>query len=544
MIMDTMRYINVILPLKLGWEPYYSVDEDEQVEIGDRARVSFAGRSYLGVVSGICDSAPEGIRNIKKVFGIDHSKEPVKQSEISFWRTIADYYMCSVGEVYKAAYPSVKDESVSSRKKAEAVPTATECQEARDNIAIIGQIRSHFSAGKTVLLSSGRPDDILLGLSYTLKDKNIIWLVPEIKVTKALEGRLAKIFGDRLVLWGSNLTPAKKRAAQRKVRSGEPYILFGTRSALFLPHHDLGLVIVQDEHEASYKQSAPAPRYNGRDAAIMLATSFKANILLESETPSTESELNVLSGKYAKVHETTGIQPEYLIINTREEARKNGMVGNIPRKLIALATETGDRPCFFKSRRAAFPKTEELLPELKEIFGENVFYTEDLVSNPLPSDCKVLGIFGIDSLLGRNDFRADEKAYQAIGQAVIQSGASNVAIMTREHTHPVFQCISLGIISPLLAERKAFNMAPYARIVDIVINDDYADRAFKMAQRLNSTISAIGCCSTIMTGDGLRLCFPKDNRLKSRKHSIQTLIEDFEKSEKYTGHIHFDVDPL
>ena len=103
---ENMKYITVILPLKLDWEPYYSA-KDENVHVGSRVKVMFSGRQYTGVVSSTGSTPPPGI-NIKEIIAAENGLPDIFPEEISFWKTVADYYMCTVGEVYKAAYPAMK----------------------------------------------------------------------------------------------------------------------------------------------------------------------------------------------------------------------------------------------------------------------------------------------------------------------------------------------------------------------------------------------------------------------------------------------------
>ena len=134
--MPGKRYISVILPLKLGWEPCYRCREDEMPSVGDRVRVAFAGngkgREYIGIVSGT-DIEPEIAEDrIKEIIGIEHGLVRISEQEIALWRTVADYYMCSIGEVYKAAYPAqkIQGEEVQARMEARA-QKKTEQEEAK-----------------------------------------------------------------------------------------------------------------------------------------------------------------------------------------------------------------------------------------------------------------------------------------------------------------------------------------------------------------------------------------------------------------------------
>ena len=544
---NNCRYISVILPLKLSWEPYYSLPETMSAEVGDRVAVSFAGRRYLGVVSGINVNPEDNtLSRILPVREIRTDKERILPTEIEFWRKIAEYYMCTVGQVYKAAYPSVKNQDVKPRKSEEKILEAKEHIELSDgSSSMLQSVRTALGNGKTALLTSMDSERILTELCLVKNKCNTVWIVPELKMEKNMQQRLQDIFGSRLILWGSDMTPARKRKAAKMVRETEtPYIVLGTRSALFLPHHDLGLVIVGDEHDPSHKQNSPAPRYNGRDAAMLLASTFGAGCVLESVTPSLESLFNCLCGKYAHIKSENEACVEFDIVDTNAELRKNGMCGDISRRLMACEP---DKTAIFKPLRAAFPKMEELAPQIAQTMGEGVFITDDPVSRPFPETCRYIGIFGADAMLGKSDFRADERLFQTIWKAIITGMPSieKVLIHTREASHPVFKALQAGDISPLMEERKSFSMPPFTRIVDIRIIDKFADRAMRMGGRLAVLAEKAAGKGNVMQGtDCVRIFLKRDNTLKRRKRELMAAVCSFEAESKYTDHLYFDVDPV
>ena len=499
--MPGKRYISVILPLKLGWEPCYRCREDEMPSVGDRVRVAFAGngkgREYIGIVSGT-DIEPEIAEDrIKDIVGIEQGLVRISEQEIALWRTVADYYMCSIGEVYKAAYPAqkIQGEEVQARMEARA-QKKTEQEEAKrkreeekrerekareeekiqkkrerlekteerlskakeklskaqkdsvrdrltaeihelekaaaeiaeslkmltgnafagetltkndrkstDNgigpvatsgIQMVNRESSADGVGSKGLISDGivlsdaqnaayisikeafrkRQPVLLKGVTGAGKTeiyiklatdclnagKNVLYLVPEIALSRQLEYRLEKIFGTRLMTFHSGESIAQRRETASAVRQGQGTVLLGTRSALFLPHHDLGLIIVDEEHDSSYKQDSPAPRYNGRDTAVMLAGIHGCSILLGSATPSLESMHNCDTGKYALVtldvryHASEDADIE--IIDTIAERKKRGMKGSFSIKLIEHINETlskGGQVMLFRARRSFSP---------------------------------------------------------------------------------------------------------------------------------------------------------------------------------------------
>lgn len=546
---NKVGYISVILPLKLGWEPYYALPEGVEAAIGDRVRVLFAGRLYLGVVSeiGVRPSA-RAVPKIREIREIVKEKERIALSEIAFWRELSTYYMCSVGEVFKAAYTAAKDKEVKARGKEKTVAEAAESQAALSEIhldnadnELLSSLEAKMSPGSKLLLSSERQELLLEALCRKKDNANILWLVPEKKFEKAMLERLEAIFGDRLVVWDSDLTPARKRKAAERVRSGRPYVVFGTRSALFLPHRDLGLVIVQDEHESSYKQSSPAPRYNGRDAALILASIFKSACVLTSLTPSLETVYNCTTGKYVALGNGSPKKPAFVVVDTAAELRKNGMTGDISRKLVEAANGSF---AVYKPRRAAFPKMEELESQLCGAFGKDVFITDDLVEKPVPQDIEMLAVFGVDAMLGRQDFRADERVCQIISNAVnlCPDTLKTVVIQTREAGHSVFPAIQNSSLAPLMDERREFSLPPYTRLMDVAVVDSIPERGRTMCERL---AALIGQYAPVLQGSGvIRVTLARDRKLPSVKQAIKTAVETVEREEKYPGHIYFDVDPV
>lgn len=150
------------------------------------------------------------------------------------------------------------------------------------------------SSGKTNLYIS-------LIAEYIRAGKQVLYLLPEIALTAQVIRRLQKHFGGYIGIYHSKFSQNERVEIWNKVKSGELRVILGARSSVFLPFRDLGLLVIDEEHDASYKQQEPAPRYNGRDAAIYLASLFGAKTLLGSGTPSVESYFNATNGKYGLV---------------------------------------------------------------------------------------------------------------------------------------------------------------------------------------------------------------------------------------------------
>ena len=772
--MDYRRYISVILPLKLEWEPCYWIDSRREIpdqdgndaknggsksriiEVGQRVRVNFARKEYVGVVSKvdiIPDIEPEKIQSVLEV---ETSMEKVLQEEIELWRRVAEYYLCTVGEVYKAAYPiskinleearaEARERAISRRDKlvvniqkrlqvlqerlskkenqlsrsletgkvnpiAQKTKTAIKleadivrlsediertntalqaaqknAEDAREGLSLnetilpdctvrlteaqqqaYGHIKEGFNSKKPVLLhgvtGSGKTEIYIKAAYEALAEgRNVLYLVPEIALSRQLEERLYEHFEDRLLIFHSGETAASKRNIAEIIRtqngSNGNYILLGTRSALFLPHHNIGLIIVDEEHDSSYKQDSPAPRYNGRDTALMLHQIQNCNIILGSATPSLEELYNCLTNRHVRVtlderyHGADAAEIE--IIDTKAERRKRGMVGNFSRILISHinnALATGGQVLILRARRAwatamqcescgeiqkcphcnvslSFHKAEgqqkchycgksiahtgccskcggNLIPlgagtqkieeEAIQLFpdariarldsdtAQNKTYEKQTVKAFADGDIdiligtqiitkgfdfknlKLVAVVSADSLLGVQDFRADEKALQLLeqfrGRCGRRSDSGHFIIQTSQPEHPVYQNLQstqAHIFNlHLLEERKDFNFPPYSRIIEITIRDRNEKRAYVMSLRLAEALGS-RLSPAMITGPyqpvvdrieneyirKIRVNLKKDRQLSESKQTLIRLISDMEKSCRYTGHITINVDP-
>lgn len=196
--------------------------------------------------------------------------------------------------------------------------------------------------------------------------KQVLYLLPEIALTVQIMQRLQRIFGNRLGIYHSKYSDAERVEIWQKQLSGNPYdVILGARSAVMLPFQNLGLVIIDEEHETSYKQQDPAPRYHARSAAIMLARMYGAKTLLGTATPAMETYHNAQTGKYGMVtlkQRYQGIElPEIQIVDTKDLIRRKMMQGPFSPILlnkIREALERGEQAILFQNRRGFAPMLE------------------------------------------------------------------------------------------------------------------------------------------------------------------------------------------
>jgi primosomal protein N'' len=460
--MTNNRFADIILPLAVKGRFTYRIPDNiaGNVRPGVMVTVQFGGRKlYSGIVCNIHDKTP-GIKNIKSVINVIEGTPLINESQLKLWHWISEYYLCSEGEVMKAAIPS--EISLNNFKprletfiKFSGKFTEDELNEILDKLKkapkqqdiLSAYIRltgyktgtevfpvskssllseSHSSAGilealidKGILTSVSQPvsrisetngyrepikqlseaqttafrsiksqlleKDIVLLHGVTSsgkteiyihlieeqlkKGKQVLYMLPEIALTTQIILRLKKHFGAVTGVYHSRFSDPEKVEIWKRIAENDPLnsyrLILGVRSSLFLPFSDLGLIIVDEEHDGSYKQHDPAPRYHARDSAIMLASMHKAKTILGSASPSVESYNNAVNGKYG----LTGLKerfgliklPTIILANTREAYRKKLMVSHFtPELLQAMDDALGkeEQIILFQNRRGFSPYIE------------------------------------------------------------------------------------------------------------------------------------------------------------------------------------------
>lgn len=233
-------------------------------------------------------------------------------------------------------------------------------------------IHTFFKTKEVCLLhgvtSSGKTEIYIRLIEDALKlGRQVLYLLPEIAITTQITERLAKLFGDKLLVYHSKFSDNERVEVWNKIlHSTEPLVVLGVRSSLFLPFKDLGLVIVDEEHETSYKQQDPAPRYHARNAAIVLAGMHGGKTLLGSATPSIDSYFNATTGKYGlvKLDRRYGecLMPDIIPVNIKELRRKKIMKDALFSPMLIQKMEKalaeGEQVILFQNRRGFAPLIE------------------------------------------------------------------------------------------------------------------------------------------------------------------------------------------
>jgi primosomal protein N' (replication factor Y) (superfamily II helicase) len=230
----------------------------------------------------------------------------------------------------------------------------------------IYEINQHFKEKNVVLLhgvtGSGKTRVYIELMQKALdRGEQILYLLPEIALTSQITSRLQTVFGDNIAGYHSRLNGQERVELWQHALTGKPIVL-GARSSMFLPFKNLKYIIVDEEHDASFKQQDPNPRYNARDTAIYMASLHKAKVLLGTATPSVETYQNAEVGKYGLVklpERFGGVQmPEIIIVDNRDEVKKRTMLGNFTSRLIdelKAALGRGEQAILFQNRRGYAP---------------------------------------------------------------------------------------------------------------------------------------------------------------------------------------------
>lgn len=235
-------------------------------------------------------------------------------------------------------------------------------------VKALDKIREEWKEKNVVLFrgvtGSGKTEIYSHLIAKTLENNSqVLFLVPEISLTTQLTDRLRAVFGDRLLVYHSKFTDNERVDLWKKLlTSNEPYLILGTRSAVFLPFARLGLIVVDEEHEQSFKQFDPAPRYNARDVAIVLAKMHGCKTLLGSATPSIESYYKALTGKYGLVELESRFEdnplPDIEIVDMKRQRKEKLNHGIMSKPLIKAIEESlgkEQQVILFQNRRGFAP---------------------------------------------------------------------------------------------------------------------------------------------------------------------------------------------
>ena len=424
-------------------------------------------KTYTALCVEVTDKKPNiGVKNIKYIYSVLDDMPMLLPQQLKLWQWMADYYMCTLGDIYKAALPAGLKAEDGYRPKTETYVGLTEKfhDEMALNIALdmvsryekqqkalagylelshwaemsgtaipddikeitqtelcnvthcttptvkslvkrgileiyqkevgrlntdgeftpqnakllneaqqeaYNQVLMQFMKKNVVLLhgvtSSGKTEIYIHLILKALQDhKQVLFLLPEIALTVQIMERLQRVFGSRLGIYHSKYSDAERVEIWKKQVSACPYdIIIGARSAALLPFKNLGLVIIDEEHETSYKQQDPAPRYHARSVAIMLASMYGAKTLLGSATPCMETYTNAKNGKFGYVRLDKRYKdialPKIEVVDVKDMTRRKMMKGPFSPRLLEAIQESLDnnkQVILFQNRRGFVPIVE------------------------------------------------------------------------------------------------------------------------------------------------------------------------------------------
>ena len=455
--MSNTILIDIILPLAIADAYTYRVPSNMPTPLaGMRVLVPLGKKTITGIVYRLHEGELPASVKVRDIVDIIDNQPVVTPHQLRLWQWMAEYYMCTLGEVMAAAlpagiiddnytarttqyihlHPSLADPrqqelTLNSLRRAKSQEQLLRCflrmnnngverrvllEESKVSSTIlrtlidkgifleeeqpvsrlrqytgqiqalhaldiqqtraIEEIRTSWKTKNVTLLhgvtSSGKTEVYIHLIDEVLKQgKQVLYLVPEIALTTQLTERLQAVFGNQVLVYHSRFSGDERTeiySSLLPISNSEasniqyPNLILGARSAIFLPFSNLGLVIVDEEHEPSYKQQDPAPRYHARSAAIMMAQWYGAKVLLGTATPSIESYHNALSGKYSLVEMTErfrGLQlPKITLVDLQRQYHRKEMYGHFADPVVFRIREEiakGKQVILFQNRRGYAP---------------------------------------------------------------------------------------------------------------------------------------------------------------------------------------------
>lgn len=366
------KFAEIAVALPIGRTFHYAIPERLAAEaaIGKRVFVPFAHRSVVGYIVGLTDHAD--VMEVKELANVIDKEPMVSDEMLRLCKWIADNYFCSWGEAIEAAMPGgikrgkaslgsrIKEPQIRLEDFPPSEPHELTGEQARALKEISEKIekRSHETFLLHGITASGKTEVYLQAIELVLKkSRQAIMLVPEISLTPQTIERFVSRFGSRVAVIHSKLTAAKRYLEWKRIKDGAADIVVGARSAVFSPVKDLGLIIIDEEHETSYKQDN-VPRYHARDVAEERARINHCPLILGSATPSLESYYKAKEGRYRLVRLTKRIEerllPKVKIVDMRMELatrKKITMFSKVLLDAIDRTINMGKQAIIFLNRR-------------------------------------------------------------------------------------------------------------------------------------------------------------------------------------------------
>jgi len=338
-----------------------------QPKKGQRVKVRFGKQEKIGFIHSIVSNTTVPANKLRTVLEIIDDEVLINKELFTLISWVARYYHHPIGEVYSTAVPLYLRQAKT--PKIDSMPKELFQQDAHKKLTEeqekgFKKILSFFNQNQIILLDgvtgSGKTELYLQSIDRSLKkNQQVLILVPEIGLTPQIFERFQRRFGSTVCVIHSGITNKQRAAIWMKARQGNLRMVIGTRSAVFTPFKNLGMIIVDEEHDPSFKQQSGL-RYSSRDIAIVRATQSKASILLGSATPSFESLMNAKNGKYKKITLQQRVfstpLPKTNIIDLRVHAQKQGLTKFLI-KAIKKHINKGNQVLLYLNRRGFSPAT-------------------------------------------------------------------------------------------------------------------------------------------------------------------------------------------
>lgn len=346
--------IRVLLPLYQLFPLDYMYDLNDELQVGDLVKVPFRSMFYTGIVWNT--NLKQSEKSLKKVMGKIGYTLPFHNLQLIEWA--ANYYITSLGSIAKLVLPL-------NIEKIQSQPHERSCKKLTSaNLYALSQeqnfaLNSIMQSTKPTLIhgvtGSGKTEVYFHFISEILKNGGqALVMLPEIALTSQVTDRFEKAFASKPLMWHSSITQSQKTKAFHDIITGDSHVIIGARSSLFLPYKNLKCIIIDEEHDTSYKQD-DVVLYNARDIAVLIGSILKIPVILLSATPSLESYFNAISGKYTLIQIKNRYQnvvmPEIKVINMLENKKKDAALSD---DLICAMHETlrnGDQVLLYLNRR-------------------------------------------------------------------------------------------------------------------------------------------------------------------------------------------------
>ena len=518
---DVMMVVDVLFPVALRITLSYRIADE--VTIGSFVRAPIGSRTFLGIVVAIHPSS-QHVSALKYITSIEGDLIPISPKRIELWRWISEYYLCTLGEVMKAAIlpkPPRQSKLCTNQEPASfsLPPIAPEWTEVFQSINLDGVTLFKGTQGRVEIY-------LLLLQHVLLSGKNVLLLTPEIGSGDQLFRLFKELLGHRVSLLHSRMTPVQRqKVVQTIAAQKEPVLIIGMRSALLLADmQQFGLIIIDDEHDFSYKQIDPAPRFHARDLALFIGRHYQIPVILGTSCPSLESEYNIRMGKFhfVSLNQSTYSQPNIEIVDTLRLRKKKQMNGSFSQLLLHALEQnmTLRKQALFFTQRCAqlqeelhslFPGVrtarldeshhssalQQIITQFKNREIDIIIGIQTIYKSIDWENMGVVAIFDADRQLSRSDFRAHERTYQILtnifrNMDTLLPDAYRIIVQTEQADHPFYRYLQSGnseaFVWEQLQERKEYQYPPFVRLIALRLKHANPESAFQAASQLKQEL--------------------------------------------------------